>query len=343
MNPILEMNPIPNTIHKILGKVELSVENDKEVDSYFIIQWDNDAGPVTIQNRGSIIDEFNSEIGSFDDRTTMNFFFDRTRERSGINVINKNQATFLLDVLKKYGDGSSTIDSCDESPALQYLSIHSPGGKKKRVKKEKKSEKEWLQQGKSTKKVLMGSDMDEEDDFKDVPHYGLFKDDRSSSDKSSDGVPSPARNGKNSKQKSAPSPRSVEVLMLRGDDNDITEESSDSDSSEGSNAMEISVEERDSEPPSPQSCTEEEKYARWEKGIVDRVRAVEETPSENRDWTELEIITSVYSSEDTKEYYLVYNTTTYSTCLVEKHEIPDSFRYKLREFKDMITRKKENV
>uniref|UniRef100_A0A0N5CC34 ChSh domain-containing protein n=1 Tax=Strongyloides papillosus TaxID=174720 RepID=A0A0N5CC34_STREA len=348
MNPIVEMNPVPKAIHKILGKVELSVENSREVDSYFIIQWDNNTGPITIQNRASIIDEFNGEIGSFDDRSTMNFFFDRTRERSGIDIIKNDQATFLIDILKKYGNDSSTFGSCEGSPRLQSLSFRSSGVKKKRASRGKKGKKEWLKQVKATGKALMECDMDEEDsldEFEDVPHYGLIKDDGSTSEKSSDGVASPACSGKKTKHRSAPSPRSVEVSMLRSDDDgdDVTEESSDSDSSQDSDDMEVSVEERSSEPPSPQSCTEEEKYARWEKGIVDRVRADEETPSENRDWNELEVVTSVYSSEDAKEYYLVYNTNNNSTCLVETHEIPDSYRYKLCEFKEMVTRRKRNV
>uniref|UniRef100_A0A0N5C850 LisH domain-containing protein n=1 Tax=Strongyloides papillosus TaxID=174720 RepID=A0A0N5C850_STREA len=114
------MNSVGRVLYKILGKLELNQDDDEEIVTYYIIQWNNEHGPISVQTCKSIIDS-SDEIAKFEARSVIDRY--RNNSKSSSDFISSDEASKIIDILKQYDNRK--VDFASSSNELRKSSSKS--------------------------------------------------------------------------------------------------------------------------------------------------------------------------------------------------------------------------
>uniref|UniRef100_A0A0N5B4P6 DUF4373 domain-containing protein n=1 Tax=Strongyloides papillosus TaxID=174720 RepID=A0A0N5B4P6_STREA len=355
------------TLHKVLGKIELTRKDSNLLDTFYICQWGNRSGHITIQSFESLSD-YIREVAKYEGNSTSNRFVDKKTVAPVDGRMSNEQISFLLSAIKQYENTSGTSDEGGSSykgnaksghNSTERVPTHGMGvgdvsalddDEKKSSgtastqstssEDSKSSSPSLLDDSSSDRGIDKGVDdgsvpQDEMQQEEEMPSCmeisDVLKDDFGSE-------PYCKPHGEEEKvkengEKGDGSTPSVES----DDDSDMSQTVTDSEDS-------ITDTEGFTEkyPNSPQSwsgdfapvvdsCYSDEGYKKWRGKWMNIMKDDMDKCQDEPDWSNLEIISEM-EVENTFQF-VCYDTKTHLMSMVEYDQVPASQRYKIRELK----------
>ncbi|CEF62386.1 Hypothetical protein SRAE_1000065900 [Strongyloides ratti] len=283
-------------LHKILGKIEL-LDDDKDTHNiYYLVQWNNCDGPITVQNI-NLLSEYIKKYAEFESKSTLNHFCDKTM----FNTLSNEQVEFLISHLMKYCNDTSFIEDDTDAVEVPQMSIESSLNKDNDI-CSNDSKCGEMSHSEGINEICCNNDDNIENPVKKNRLFNF------SYDEIFHIVFGEIPNSNN---------------YINNNMNDFDREYGSSNSSFLS---ECNLNEE-------RAFSLEDSFSLFEQKISNMINKDKNKLNGKRNWNTLELIS--YVVPNTEDGYIGYDTVNKTFEIIEDHEVPDSQRFKINELEEI--------
>uniref|UniRef100_A0A0K0FXT6 Chromo domain-containing protein n=1 Tax=Strongyloides venezuelensis TaxID=75913 RepID=A0A0K0FXT6_STRVS len=297
------MNSVDRVLYKIVGKLELSQDDDNEIGTYYIVQWNDEHGPVSVQTSKSINDS-SDEIAKFEARSVIDRY--RNSSKSCSDVISSDEASRIIDILKQY-DGRQ-VDYVGSSNELRKKTSKSNNTPMVMVNGSSVRTRSSTRLSNSSR-----YNCNEAASGSRVCKRGGNNNDVELMEKAKKRTPSKI----DSDRKKRESRKTLDIShdnMLSYEDGSVTNKNGNSaNRNRNSNNPNVSV--------------VTNRYENWENKLLNLANVDETKSRGKRNWETLELISDITS--ESVHYFVGYDTETNLMSLIKDQDVPDSQKNKI--------------